>query len=50
MQLRRGLWSRTPKDKGKEEGQRGVDREQYERKPWLLGRHEENLNNSARTV
>jgi hypothetical protein len=25
-------------------------REQYERKPWLLGRHEEKLNNSARIV
>jgi hypothetical protein len=43
--LRRRLWSGTHKDKGKEEG-----REQYERKPWLLGRHEEKINNSARTM
>jgi hypothetical protein len=50
MQLRKRLWSGTHKDKGKEEGQRGVGREQYERKPWLLGRHGEKLNNSARTA
>jgi hypothetical protein len=31
------------------QGQRGVGREQYERKPRLLGRHEK-LNNSARIV
>jgi hypothetical protein len=43
MQLRR-LWCGTHKDKGKEEGQRGVGREQYERKPWLLGRRGEILN------
>jgi hypothetical protein len=36
MQLISRLWSGTHKDKGKEEGQRGVGREQYERKPWLL--------------
>jgi hypothetical protein len=29
---------------------RGVGREQYERKPWLLGRHGEKLNNSAGTA
>jgi hypothetical protein len=29
---------------------RGVGRKQYERKPCLLGRHGEKLNNSARTV
>jgi hypothetical protein len=28
MQLRRWLWSGTHKDKGKEEGQRGVGREE----------------------
>jgi hypothetical protein len=50
MQSRRRLWSGTHKDKGKEVGQKGVDREQYERKPWLQGRHGEKLNNSARTV
>jgi hypothetical protein len=50
MQLRRRLWSGTHKDKGKEEGQDGVGREQYKRKPWLLGRHREKLNNSARTM
>jgi hypothetical protein len=44
MQSRRRLWSGTRKDKGKEEGQRGVGRE-YERKPWLLGGHGEKLNN-----
>jgi hypothetical protein len=49
MRLRRRLWSGTHKDKGKGEGQRGVGRE-YEWKPWLLGRHGEKLNNSARTV
>jgi hypothetical protein len=48
--LRRRLWSGTHKDKGKEEGQIGVGREQYERKAWLLGRHGEKLNNSAKTV
>jgi hypothetical protein len=32
------------KDKGKDEGQRGVGRERYERKPLLLGRHGEKLN------
>jgi hypothetical protein len=50
MQFRRRLWSGTHKDKGKEEGQIGVGRKQYERKPWLLGRQEEKLNNSARTM
>jgi hypothetical protein len=35
---------------GKEEFQRGADREQYERKPWLLGRYGEQLNTSGRTV
>jgi hypothetical protein len=50
MQSRRKLWSGTHKDKGKEEGQRGVDREQYERQPWVLGRYGEKLNNSTRTV
>jgi hypothetical protein len=49
MQLRRRLRSGTHKDEGKEEGQRGVGREQYKRKPWLLGRYGEKLN-SARTV
>jgi hypothetical protein len=49
MHLRRRLWSGTHKDKGKEEGQRELGRE-YERKPWLLGRHGEKLNNSARNV
>jgi hypothetical protein len=44
MQLRRRLWSGTHKGKGKEEDQRGIGRGQYERKPWLLGRHEEKLN------
>jgi hypothetical protein len=34
----------------KEEGQRGVGREQYERKSWLLGRRGEKLNNSAGIV
>jgi hypothetical protein len=29
----------------KEEGQRGVGREQYERKPWLQGKQGEKLNN-----
>jgi hypothetical protein len=29
---------------------RGDGREQHESKPWLLGRHGENLNKSARTV
>jgi hypothetical protein len=48
--LRRRLWSATYKDKGNEEGQQRVGREQYERKPWLLGKHGEKLNNSARTV
>jgi hypothetical protein len=43
--MRRRLWSGTHKDKGKEEGQRGVGREQCERKPWLSGRHGEKLNN-----
>jgi hypothetical protein len=46
IQLRWWLWSGTHKGKGKEEGQR----EQYERKPWLLGKHGEKLYNSARTV
>jgi hypothetical protein len=50
MQLRRRLWSGTHNDKGKEEGQKGIGREQYERKPWLLGRHGEKLQKSARTV
>jgi hypothetical protein len=50
MQSRKRIWIGTHKDKGKEEGQGGTGREQYERKPWLLGRHGENLNNSARTV
>jgi hypothetical protein len=40
----------TYKGIGKEEGQRGVGREQYERKPWLFGRHGEKLNNRAKTV
>jgi hypothetical protein len=30
--------SGTLKDKGKEESQRGIGREKYERKPWLLGK------------
>jgi hypothetical protein len=33
MQLRRRVWSETHKDKVKEEGERGVGREKYERKP-----------------
>jgi hypothetical protein len=41
MQLRRRLWSGTHKDNGKEEGQRGVGREQYTRKPSLQGTHGE---------
>jgi hypothetical protein len=47
MQLRRRLWNGThkDKDKDKEEGQRRVGRGQYERKPWLLGKHGEKLNN-----
>jgi hypothetical protein len=50
MQSRRRLWIGTHKDKGKEEAERGDGREEYERKPWLLGRHGEKLNNIARTV
>jgi hypothetical protein len=50
MQARRRLWSGTHKDKGKEEGQRGVGREKYEKKPWLLERNWKKLNNSATTV
>jgi hypothetical protein len=50
MQLRRRLWSGTHKDKGKGEGQKGVGREQYEWKHWLLGRHGEKSNNSAKTM
>jgi hypothetical protein len=34
----------------KEEGQRGRGREQDEKKSWLLGRHGEKLNNSAKTA
>jgi hypothetical protein len=50
MQLRRRLCSATHKGKGKEAGQRGAGREQYERKPQLLERHGEKLNNSATTM
>jgi hypothetical protein len=50
MQLRRRLWSGTHKGKEKEEGQRGVGRKHYERKLWLLRRHGEKLNNSAKTM
>jgi hypothetical protein len=45
MRLKRRLWSGTQKDKGKEEGQREVGKEQYKKKPWLLGRHGKKLNN-----
>jgi hypothetical protein len=45
MELRSRPWSGTHKGKEKEKGQRGVGSEQYERKPWLLGRHGEKLNN-----
>jgi hypothetical protein len=45
MKSRRRLWNGTHKHKGNEEGQEEADRE-----PWPLGRHEEKLNNSARTV
>jgi hypothetical protein len=44
MQLRRRLSSGTYKFEGKEEGQRGFGRGQYERKLWLLGRYGEELN------
>jgi hypothetical protein len=50
MHWKRRLWSGKHKGRGKDEGQRGVGREEYERTPWLLGRHGEKLNNSARTV
>jgi hypothetical protein len=36
-----------------EQGKAGLNeesREQYQRKPWLLRRHGENFNESARTV
>jgi hypothetical protein len=40
----------NPQEQRKEEGQGGVDRKQYKRKPWLLGRHFKKLNNSARIM